>query len=80
MRKLLAGIHSRIQEFQEDLRKPLPGAEGCSRRERWARRFRYLSGRYGRRLLVCVLLYYLIRDLVLYVLLPYLAATKIFAG
>jgi hypothetical protein len=80
VRKLAARVHSGLQTFQDDLRRPLPGTDGLSRRERFARRLRYLTGRYGWRLLVCALLYYVIRDLVLFVLLPYLAATKLLAN
>jgi hypothetical protein len=50
-----------------------------SRRGRIAHRFRYLTARYGWRLLVGVCLFYLVRDLVLYVLLPYLVATQLLA-
>ena len=49
-----------------------------TRRQRWAARFRFLLKKYGWKLLVALFFYYLIRDLFLYVLLPYLAATTLF--
>ena len=66
-----------LRSFRRDLRVPLEGTESLSRRERWGRRFQYLLKKYGWRLLVLAFFYYLIRDLFLYVLLPYLAATRL---
>ena len=66
-----------LRSFRRDLRVPLEGTEGLSRAQRWRRRFQYLLKKYGWRLLVLVFFYYLIRDLFLYVLLPYLAASAL---
>jgi hypothetical protein len=79
MRRLATRFREAHRKFLDDLRKPLPGAEGLSRRGRIAHRFRYLTTRYGWRLVVGVCVYYLVRDLILYVLLPYLAVTKLIA-
>jgi len=67
----------RLRKFREDLRRPLPGTEGMSRRQRLVCRSRYLASIYGWRLVVGVVAYYLVRDVVLYILLPYLAATRL---
>jgi hypothetical protein len=67
-----------IRAFRHDLRRPLEGTEDLSRRERYGRRFRFLLKKYGWKLLVALFFYYLIRDLLLYVVLPVFAADKIF--
>jgi hypothetical protein len=76
---VIIDMRERLRRIREDLRRPLPGSENLSRRGRLLQRFRYLASRYGWRLVVVVVAYYLIRDLILYVLLPYLAVTQIFA-
>jgi len=48
-----------------------------SRLQRLVCRSRYLASIYGWRLVVGVVAYYLVRDGVLYILLPYLAATRL---
>ena len=77
MPRLFSRFRSGLQSFLRDLRRPLEGTEGLSRRERWGRKFRFLLGKYGWKVLVAVFFYYLIRDLFLYVLLPYLAVTQL---
>ena len=75
--RLFGRFQSGLQSFRHDLRRPLEGTEGLSRRKRWGHRFHFLLAKYGWKLLVGVFFYYLIRDLFLYVLLPYLAATQL---
>jgi hypothetical protein len=70
-------VRAGLRTFREDLRRPLDGTEGLSRRGRFGRRFRFLLKKYGWRLLLVAFFYYLIRDLILYVILPYLAARHI---
>lgn len=68
-----------LSSFREDLRSPVPGTEGLPRGARFRRRFSFLLGKYGWRLLVVLFVCYLVRDILLYIVLPYLAATHIFA-
>jgi hypothetical protein len=77
MPNLLARLRGGLRTFKDDLRSPLEGAEGMSRRQRISRRFQFLLKKYGWKLLVAIFFYYLIRDLILYVLLPYLVATRL---
>lgn len=78
MPRFFARLRDGLRVFRQDLRRPLEGTEGLSRRERFGRRFRFLLKKYGWRLLLAVFLYYLIRDTLLYIVLPYLAAKHIF--
>ncbi len=70
---MIKRVRSGLAQFRRDLRAPLPDHERLTRRERWRLRTRLLVGRYGWKLVLGVFAYYLIRDLALYVLLPYLA-------
>ena len=67
-----------LRAFRHDLRRPLEGTEGLPRRTRWKRRFQFLLRKYGWKVLVALFFYYLIRDLLLYVVLPIFAADKLF--
>ena len=67
-------IRSDIARVRDDLKAPLPGAEGWPRRRRLSLRLRRLLEAYGWKLVVVFFLYYLVRDLVLYVVLPLLVA------
>ena len=62
---------------RSNLKAPLPGAEGWSRRRRLSFRVRRLLRAYGWKLVFAFFLYYLVRDLVLYVVLPLLVADVI---
>jgi hypothetical protein len=66
-------LRNRLAQFREDLRAPIAEAEGQPRLTRLKLRARRLLGKYGWKLVLGVFLFYLIRDLALYVLLPYLA-------
>jgi hypothetical protein len=77
-RGLFARMRGGLRTFRSDLRRPLEGTEGMSRGARLSYRFRFLLKKYGWKLLVAVFVYYLIRDTLLYIVLPYLAAKKIF--
>jgi hypothetical protein len=75
---MFARVRNALRSFRQDLRRPLEGTEGLSRRQRWRVRFQFLLKKYGWRLLVAVFLYYLIRDTLLYIVLPIFAADKLF--
>jgi hypothetical protein len=66
-----------LARVRSDLKAPLPGAEGWSRRRRLAFRVRRLLRTYGWKLVFIFFLYYLVRDLVLYVVLPLLVADAV---
>ena len=72
---MLARVRTGLAQFRHDLRSPLPEYDGLSRRERWKLRARMLVGKYGWKLALGIFVFYLVRDLALYVLLPYLALT-----
>jgi hypothetical protein len=65
-----------LGRFKSDLRKPLPEAKGKNLIKRIVFRFRYLFRRYGWKMLLAVIAYYLIRDTLLYIILPYLIARQ----
>jgi hypothetical protein len=66
-----------LSQFKQDLRAPLEGTEGLDRWGKVKARSRHLFKRYGWKLLVAICVYYLIRDGILYVLIPYLVAKKL---
>lgn len=66
-----------LEQFKADLRVPLPGTEGRGRGAKIKARFAHLTHRYGWRLLLAIVLYYLIRDSLLYIVIPYLTAKKL---
>ncbi len=66
-----------IRQFKSDIRDPLPGAEEMTRFGRIKARFKLLYKKYGWKLLLAVFCYYLIRDTILYIIIPYLIATKL---
>jgi len=79
VRRLAIRLRDGLRQVRVDLRKPLPGADQMSPRGRFVQRVRFLTARYGWRLLVTLFIYYLVRDVVLYLLLPYLAVSQLFA-
>jgi hypothetical protein len=76
-----SGIFARmkgiVRQFKQDLRMPIPGAERMSFRQRFQARAVYLFKRYGWKLLLGLFLYYLIRDTILYIIIPYLVARQV---
>jgi hypothetical protein len=66
-----------LKQFKHDLRAPLEGSEGLTRWGKVKLRCRHLFKRYGWKLLVAICVYYLIRDGVIYILIPYLVAKKL---
>lgn len=66
-------LREQLAEIRHDLTAPLKSGEGLSRGARFRLRLRRLAGKYGWRLVLAAIAFYLVRDLVLYVLLPYLA-------
>ncbi len=66
-----------MKQFKRDLREPLPEAAGLTIWGKVGARFKHLFKRYGWKLLVAICVYYLIRDGILYILIPYLVAKKL---
>ena len=67
-----------LRQFKADLRAPIPGQAERSRLGRIGARFRFLLSRHGWKLVAAVVVYYLIRDTLLYIVLPYFFARQIF--
>jgi hypothetical protein len=76
---VLAGLRSQLAEVRREFAAPLPGEATLSRSARFRARSRRIATRYGWRFVVTAVVFYLVRDLVLYVILPYLAVRS-FAG
>lgn len=66
-----------IKQFKRDLREPLPESRGKKLPARIVARFRHLFRRYGWKLVIVIFCYYLIRDSLLYIIIPYLIARQI---
>jgi len=66
-----------LGRFKADLRTPLPHAAGLGLGARLRARFSYLGRRYGWKILAVIAAYYLVRDSILYLIIPYLVARQI---
>lgn len=77
MNGFLNRVRNFLSKFRQDLRKPLPGLAGKSFFRKISARFRYMFKNYGWKLFVLVIAYYLIRDLVVYIILPYFIVNQI---
>ncbi len=73
-------IKNLLRQFRHDLREPIEGTESLPRRKRIAARLKFLFRRYGWKLVAGVFLFYLIRDSIVYIIIPYLLARHIIAG
>jgi hypothetical protein len=67
-----------LSQIRRDLRAPLPGAAAMSRSRRIAARITLLFKNHGWKLVWGFIIFYLIRDVVLYIIIPYLIATEMF--
>ncbi len=76
-RSFLARFRALIVQFKRDLREPLAEAEGKPRLQRIRIRFRFLFKRYGWKLAIAVFTYYLVRDTILYIIIPYFVARQL---
>lgn len=66
-----------IRQIKQDLHAPLEGADKLSRWQRFGARFRFLFKKHGWKLVWGFIIFYLIRDTILYVIIPYLIARGI---
>jgi len=66
-----------LKQFRHDLREPLPGDAERSFGGRVGARCRYLIKRHGWKLVWAIVIYYFIRDMLLYVILPYFVARSL---
>lgn len=73
---LFRRLRELIKQFKRDLRGPLPGLADKPLPAKILGRFRHLFKRYGFKLVVVIFMYYLIRDTLLYIVLPYLIARQ----
>ncbi len=64
---------NRFKEMRRDIAVPLESENRLPRGARFRARSKRLAAKYGWRIVAAVFAFYLVRDLVLYVLLPYLA-------
>lgn len=69
-------LRTLVKQFKRDLRDPLPDLVGKPLPERILGRFRHLFRRYGFKLFLVIFTYYLIRDTLLYIIIPYLIARQ----
>ena len=77
-RGLWGRVRRSLTQFKIDLRVPLPGQAERSRLGRIGARSRFLLTRHGWKLVVAAVVFYLIRDTLLYIVLPYFFARQIF--
>ncbi len=70
---MVARVRNGLTQLRHDFKAPIPDGENLSRFGRLRFRTRRMVKKYGWKLVVGAFVFYLIRDLALYVLLPYLA-------
>lgn len=63
-----------LRQFKADLRGAIPGTEALGRGGRFKARVKHLVKRYGWKLVLAIVIYYLIRDTLLYIVIPFLVA------
>jgi hypothetical protein len=71
-------LRDAVTSFKADLRVPLAGQDQRSRFGRIKARLKFLLARHGWKLVALVVIYYLIRDTLLYIILPYFLARQVF--
>jgi hypothetical protein len=76
-RGLIRRFRDALTRFKKDIREPLPNAESLSRYGKVRARLRHLLKRYGWKMFWTIFAFYLIRDAILYLILPYLVARQI---
>ncbi|MBI5265613.1 MAG: hypothetical protein HY851_00110 [candidate division Zixibacteria bacterium] len=76
---MLKRFRSALARIRHDWRAPLPGADRMTRRQRFTARFRFLLKNHGWKLVWGFIIFYLIRDVILYIIIPYLIARQVFA-
>jgi hypothetical protein len=72
----LATLRTRVAEIRRDLSAPIPGDEHVALRKRIHSRGRLLLTKYGWRVIAIILVYYVVRDVLLYIIVPYLVAER----
>ena len=76
-RGLFGRFRVALAQFKRDIREPLPNTENLSRFGRIKARTRHLFKRYGWKMFWGIVIFYLIRDSILYIILPYLLAKQV---
>jgi len=76
---LIGRFRDALRQFKRDIREPLPNAGSLTRFGRVKARVRHLFTRYGWKMFWGIVIFYLIRDVILYIILPYLVASKFLA-
>lgn len=74
---IIRRFRTALKQFKRDIRGPLPGTGQSSRFGRIKARVPHLFKRYGWKMFWAIFIFYLIRDVVLYILIPYLVAREI---
>jgi hypothetical protein len=76
--KLPLGAIGKIKQLYKsikaDLKGPRPELDGLSKLARIKGRFRIVYKKYGWKILAAIFCYYLIRDVTIYIIIPYLIA------
>lgn len=76
-RGLIGRFRDALSQFKRDIREPLPNTETLTRFSRIKVRTRHLFKRYGWKMFWGIVIFYLIRDSILYIIFPYLLAKQV---
>lgn len=75
--RLFSRLSRFLKQFRHDLRVEIPESKGKPLGQRIRARAIFLYRRYGWKLVAGLVAYYLVRDTLLYIILPYLIASRL---
>jgi hypothetical protein len=67
-------IKESYKKIKADIKGPIPELDGLPKSKRIKARFRLIYKKYGWKIIAVIFAYYLVRDVILYIILPYLIA------
>jgi hypothetical protein len=79
-RTIIGQVRETYKGIKSDIKGPIPELEGLPKFKRIKVRFRLIYKKYGWKILAIIFVYYLVRDVVVYIILPYLIARGLIGG
>jgi hypothetical protein len=77
---IIEQVKKTYRSIKSDIKGPLPELEGLPKSKRIKARFKVIYKKYGWKILAVIFIYYLVRDVLVYIVLPYLIARGLIGG
>jgi hypothetical protein len=77
---IIGQVRETYKNIKTDIKGPIPELEGLPKSARIKARFRLVYKKYGWKILAIIFVYYLVRDVLVYIVLPYLIARGLIGG